>query len=127
MMEEEELINNIRDRLQPADFQDERASRIVSLMFNLIEQGKNIEPNKLINHFNDEAVAQVICESTLMPQVPAKNKEDVVNDCIQRLKNEKIKTRKHHLHEQIKTAQASKDDVGLRRLMQEFHCLIKER
>src|SRR3989338_5807860 len=127
MLEEEELINQIRERLEPADFQDERIARIVSLMFDLIEQGKNIEPNKLINELDDESISQIICESTLLPQVPAQNKENVVNDCIMRLKNERVRTKKLHLHEQIKTAEGLGDDKNLHRLMQEFHCLIKER
>ncbi len=127
MLEENELIASIRDRIEPADFQDERASRIVSIMFDLIGQGKNIEPNKLISHLNDEAVSQVICESTLLPEVPAQHKENIINDCIRRLKSERLKAKKQHLHEQIKTAQALRDEEKLHRLMQEFHCLINER
>ncbi len=127
MLEEEELISHIRDRLEPADFQDERASRIVSLLFDLIEQGKNIEPNKLINYLNDESTSQIICESTLLPEIPSQNKENVVNDCIQRLKNERLRIKKEHLHEQIKTAEGLGEEEKLNRLMQEFHCLIKER
>ncbi|MDP3731689.1 MAG: DNA primase [Candidatus Omnitrophota bacterium] len=125
MLEERELISHIRERLEPADFQDERTSRIVSLMFDLIEQGKNIEPNKLINHLDDESISQIICESTLLPQISPENKENVINDCVQRLKNERLRIKKHHLHEKIKTAQASGEEAELHRLMQEFHCLIK--
>ncbi|MDP3731708.1 MAG: hypothetical protein Q8R31_01580, partial [Candidatus Omnitrophota bacterium] len=98
-----------------------------SLMFDLIEQGKNIEPNKLINHLDDESISQIICESTLLPQISPLNKENVINDCVQRLKFERLRIKKHHLHEQIKTAQALGDEAKLHRLMQEFHCLIKER
>jgi len=127
MLEEEALINHISQRLTPADFQDERTARIVSLMFDLIEQGKNIEPNKLINYLNDEAASQVICESTLLPEIPVQNKENIINDCIRRLKNERLRIKKQHLHEQIKTAEGLGDEEGLNRLMQEFHCLIKER
>lgn len=125
MLEEEELISHIRERLEPADFQDERTSRIVSLMFNLIEQGKNIEPNRLINYLNDDSISQIICESTLLPEIPSENKENIINDCIQRLKNARLRTKKQHLHEQIKTAQTLGDEEKLHRLMQEFHCLIK--
>lgn len=127
MLEESELISRIRDRLEPADFQDEMACRIVSLMFDLIEQGKNIEPNKLINYLNDEAISRVICESTLLPEVSSQNRENIIDDCIRRLKSERLKNKKQRLHEQIKTAQALKDEEKLHRLMQEFHCLIKER
>ena len=127
MLEEDELISRIRERLEPADFQDERTARIVSLMFDLIGQGKNIEPNKLINYLDDESISQIICESTLSPQIPEQNKENIINDCIQRLKNERLKIKKQRLHEQIKTAQTLGDEEKLHRLMQEFDCLIKER
>jgi len=127
MLEEEALVSHIRERLEPADFQDERTARIVSLMFDLIEQGKNIEPNKLINYLNDESTSQIICESTLLPQISSENKENVINDCIQRLKNERLRIKKEHLHEQIKTAEGLGEEEKLNRLMQEFHCLIKER
>jgi DNA primase len=127
MLEEEALVSHIRERLEPADFQDERTARIVSLMFDLIEQGKNIEPNKLINYLNDDSTSQIICESTLLPQISSENKENVINDCIQRLKNERLRIKKEHLHEQIKTAEGLGEEEKLNRLMQEFHCLIKER
>ncbi len=96
-------------------------------MFDLIEQGKNIEPNKLINYLNDEDISRVICESALLPEVSSQNREDIIDDCIRRLKSERLKVKKQRLHEQIKTAQALKDEEKVHRLMQEFHCLIKER
>ncbi|MCM8781300.1 MAG: DNA primase, partial [Candidatus Omnitrophica bacterium] len=43
MMEEAELIDFIRQHLEPADFQSERTSKIVSIMFDLMEQGKPLE------------------------------------------------------------------------------------
>jgi len=127
MLEETALIERIRNTLTPADFQDERVSRVVSLMFDLIKQGKNIEPNNLINYLGGDVISEVICESALLPEVSAQNKENIVDDCIQRLKNERLRLKKQHLHEQITTAQAQGDQEQLHRLMQEFHCLIKER
>ena len=126
MLEETELINRIRVSLEPADFQDERTSRIVSIMFDLMEQGKNIEPNKLISHLDDEGISQFICESAFLPQVSEQNKERVVDDCIQRLKKEKLKLKKQQLHEEIKSAQDLKDEERLHRLMREFHHLTKK-
>jgi DNA primase len=127
MLEEGELIRDIRDRIEPADFQDERTSRIVSIMFNLTERGKEIEPNKLINYLNDDNIARIICESTLLPEIPQQSRDGIVDDCIARLKSSRLKARKQRLHEQIKAAQESGDEDNLHRLMQEFHCLTKER
>lgn len=91
-----------------------------------MEQGKNIEPNKLISHLDDEGISQFICESAFLPQVSEQNKERVVDDCIQRLKKEKLKLKKQQLHEEIKSAQDLKDEERLHRLMREFHHLTKK-
>lgn len=125
MLEETELINRLKDKLTPADFQDERISRIISILFDLIEQGRQIEPRKLINYLEGEDLLQLVCESAFLPYDSQENKEKIVDDCIQRLKNEQLRLKKQNLHEQIKTAQGLGDEERLRRLIQEFHHLMK--
>jgi replicative DNA helicase len=128
MLEESELIGRIKNDLEPADFQDERASRIVSAMFDLAEQGRAIEPKSLMNHLKDEDFSRIICESMFLPDnLSGLHKEKVIDDCVQRLKEQKLKLRKQHLHEQIVSAQHSGDEERLNKLMEEFHYLIKKR
>ncbi len=126
MLEETGLINRIKNHLEPADFQDERASRIVSIMFDFMEQGKGLELNTFINNVAEEDIAQLLCESAFL-EISSQNKEKVIDDCIQRLKNERLKIKRQHLHDQIKTAQTSGDEPRLHRLIQEFHHLTKKR
>ena len=126
MLEESELIHRIHECLTPADFQDERTAKIVSGMFELLEQGKSIEANTLINHVSDDETLACICESAFMPELSTEHKEKVVEDCIQRLKNERAKLLRKHLHEEIKTAQYLGDEERLHRLTEEFHRLIKK-
>jgi len=126
MLEENQLISRIRQYLEPADFQDERTSKIVSVIFDLIEQGKNIETNKLINSLQDDGVLEFICESAFLPELSLEDKDRIVDDCIRRLKGERLKAKRHRLHDQIKTAQHLGDEENLNRLMEEFHHLIKK-
>jgi DNA primase len=126
MFEEREFINRIKENLEPADFQDERASRIVSIMFDLIEQGKNIEPSNIMNYLDDESVLQVICESTFLPEVSNEHREKIIDDCIKRLKSERLRLKKQDLHDQIKMAQHLGDEEKLQRLIHEFDRLIKK-
>ncbi len=126
MLEETEFINRIRGSLEPADFQDERISRIIAAMFELLAQGKEIASNKLINYLEDEGISQLLCESAFM-EVPSENREKMVDDCVKRLKSERLRQKKYHLHEEIKTAQRRGDEPRLRQLMEEFHNLIKKR
>lgn len=127
MLEETAFINQVRKSLEPADFQDERTAKIVSIMFDLLEQKKDIAPRNLINYFNDDASSQIICESALLPKICEEEKEKVITDCIMRLKKERLRAKREQLHEEIKSAQHSGDEERLKRLVQEFHCLIKER
>ncbi len=125
MMEESSLIARIKGELEPQDFQDERTARIVSLMFNLVSEGKNVEINSLVNSLSNDAASKIVCESMFLPEVPLQDKEKVVDDCIRRMKNKKAILNRERLQQAIKTAQNSGDEVKLRSLMEEFHYLIK--
>ena len=128
MLEESQLINNIRDNLEPADFQDERASKFVSILFDLASQGKNLEPNFLMEYFQDSDISTLVCESVFAENNESKqHKEKVVSDCINRLKAEKLRLKKHYLHEQIKLAQSLGEEDKLQKLMEEFQYLAKRK
>jgi len=127
MLEESSLINRIRDTLDVKDFQDERISRIVSIMFDLVDQGKAVEPQILMNHLGDD-ISELVCESVFLPPAASEShKERVVDNCIQRMKSDRMKLERERLHEQIKAAQALGDNETLKRLTEEFHCLIKKK
>jgi len=126
MLEENCFIDQVRKDLEPADFRDETASRIASVIFDLFLQGKTVEAKTLINHMPEEVISQAICETILGEDIPCENREKLLLDCIQRIKVEKLKTRRQSLHNQIKTAQHLGDEEKLHQLMHEFHSLIKK-
>jgi DNA primase len=126
MLEEAELINHVRQHLGPEDFQDQLTARIVSTLYELSGQGKDINKGVLINHFGDEDILHVVCESAFMPEISEEQKEKVVGECIQRLKNDRIKNKRQDLHDQIIVAQRLGDNKRLDSLMREFHQLIKK-
>jgi DNA primase len=125
MLQESVFINQIKEILQPEDFQDERTSRIVSLIFELDRQGKPVQPQHLINQLCDDDVARVICELMLSPDPQEQDKARIIDDCTRRLKHERLQLRKRRLHEEIKVAQHGQDDAHLRRLIEEFQNLTK--
>ncbi|RKY30149.1 MAG: DNA primase [Candidatus Omnitrophota bacterium] len=127
MLEEAEFVEQVKKSLEPEDFQDQNLAKVASIMFDLLEQKKNISAGTIINYFNDEAITQIISESALMPELPEADKERIIVDCIQRLKKERLRIRKERLHEEIKLAQDSKDEEKLEKLMWEFHLLVKDR
>jgi len=127
MLEEASLINRIRETIDVKDFQDERISRVVSIMFDLADQGKEVAPQILMNHLGED-ISELVCESVFLPQGSSEShREKVVNDCIQRMKHQRLKSERLKLHEQIKAAQEFGDTERLSRLTEEFHSLIKKK
>jgi len=127
MLEENSLINRIRENLSPQDFRDERICRIVSVMFDLVKQGKEVKPQTLINHLEDN-ISSLICEPEFLPEgLSLEHKERMADDCLKRIKDDKKKLKRESLHEEIKAAQHAGDEVKLNSLIKEFHFLIKKR
>lgn len=126
MLEEANIINRLKDSLEPADFQDERTAKIVSIMFDLLSQGKNISPSTLINYLEPhQDLSRVISELTLLPDNLNEDKEKIADDCVRRLKKQRLKIKREHIQREIKNAQNLKDEKLLERLMHEFHHLTK--
>jgi DNA primase len=125
MLQESVFINRIKETLVPEDFQDERAARIVSLIFELDKQGKPVQPQHLINHLGDEGFTRVICELTLSPDAQEQDSERIIDDCTRRLKHERLQLEKRRLHEEIKALKPDEDDEQLRRLIEEFQNLAR--
>jgi len=126
MLEEKELIEKIMQELSPADFADMRTAKVVSVMHDLFTQGKNIEPSILMNYFSEDDASQLVCESMFMPEILGQEREKAVNDCIARIKVQRLKSQREHLHVQIKSAQSLGDEQRLNSLIKEFHNLIKK-
>lgn len=126
MIEEKELVEKIMQELLPSDFQDSRTAKIVQVMHDLVLKGKNIEPNILMNYFNEDDANQLVCETMFMPAILESEREKAINDCIARIKVQRKKSQREYLHVQIKNAQTMGDESRLNSLIQEFHNLIKK-
>lgn len=127
MLEEDAIIHELKDKLEPDDFQDERIAKIVALMFDCMAEGKAIEPSKLLTRIGDAEAMRLVCESTFLPEINDENREKIIADCIQRLKTKKITHKKHWLQGEIKAAQETGDEERLQKLLLEFDTLIKTR
>ncbi|MCM8770937.1 MAG: DNA primase [Candidatus Omnitrophica bacterium] len=127
MLEEAELIEGLRGHLEPADFQNEHIARIVSVIFDLASQGRSIKPNKLMAYFSDEKISSFIGE-LLVPDDTLRgveSRQEIIHDCIRRLKNKRLRLKREELQEEIEIAQRTKDTERLEKLIQDFHQLTR--
>ncbi|MCX5713610.1 MAG: DNA primase [Candidatus Omnitrophica bacterium] len=127
LLEENNLINQIKEDLEPGDFQDERIWRIASLMFDFVAQGKEIKASSLLNYIDDEVAYEVVCESALPEELSFIDKEKMAIDCVRRMKTHRLRNERQLLHEKITAAENSGDQENLQHLMRQFHELIKRK
>lgn len=126
MLEEQELIENLKGKITPADFRDSHLSRIVEGMFDLFCQGRKIDAKSLVNHFPDSSLSAIICELAACDGPHSPDREKALNDCVKRMKEDTRKLKQQDICEKIKLAEAQKDEHRLKELLEEFQCLSKK-
>jgi len=126
LLEEKELLEKIREKLDPNDFTDSRLSKIFTTMLDFISKGKNISLSHLISNFtDDEEISFILCELGLSEDPISSDRERIIDDCIRNLKISRLKKRQREISELIKIAQNSGDEQRLRELIEEFNFLTK--
>ena len=125
LLEENELIEHLREKILPQDFKDNRLSRIIARMFELSYEKESMEPQILLNHFSEPEVSQAICELTASEMPKITDKLKLLNDCVNKIKEKSRKSKQEDLCEQIRLAQHSKDENRIYQLLNEFQFLTK--
>jgi len=60
LLEEESFIDATRKEIQPSDFQDRKIREVISKIFDLCDQGKEVNSAILINSFEDQEMKHMI-------------------------------------------------------------------
>jgi DNA primase len=127
MLDEIHLVDQLRTKIDPSDFIEEKLRKIVGFIFNFFLEGKECKPNILMNYLDDNEAINIISELATMEIHDCPNKEKLIDDCVKRLKRDKVLYRCQELHRQIRDAQALGDHDHLNNLICEYNTLIKKR
>ena len=128
ILRESEMVNQLKLVLQPDDFQDARIARVFSIICDLISQGENIHPSRLIGYLKDQESASLVSELLAIDdELPQRDTQEVMNDCISRMKKQRLNSRCQSLQEQIKMAEKAGNHEQLNRLVAEFRDLQRLR
>ena len=126
MLEEQELIEQIKEKLAPGDFQDKNISQIITKMFDLFCSGKKINTNSLINHFTGSHLSKIILEISTCEWPAVSGTQRIIDDCVRRIKESKRKLKQQELCRQLKLAQGPGNELKLNDLLIEFQSLSRE-
>lgn len=126
ILEEQELIEQIKERLTPGDFQDKNMGQIIAKMFDLFCSGKKFDTNSLINHFTGSHLSKIISEISTSEEPAIPEVRRVMDECVRRIKESKRKLKQQELCRQLKLAQGPGSELKLNDLLIEFQSLSKE-
>lgn len=127
MLEEIHLVDELRRIIDPSDFTQEPLRKIVQFIFNFFSETHVLKPNILMNYLGDEEAIHIISELSTLEIHASSNKAEFIADCVERLKRDKILHQLKTLLSEIQSAQESKDNEALNRLILEYNVLIKQR
>ncbi len=124
MLDDPEVIPEVKGSLKLEDFADERTRRIADEIFKLYGDGKALKPTQLINRLKDENLSQVISEATSLADDITDIQKNL-DDCIRWIKVQNIKKVLLELQNLIKVAQAMGDEKRVYQLVSEYNSLLK--
>ncbi|MFH1692323.1 MAG: DNA primase [Candidatus Omnitrophota bacterium] len=127
MLEEMHLIDQLRTIIEPSDFLAEPLRKIVEFIFNFFSEGKIYKPNILMNYLGDDKAITLISELTALEIHDGANREKLIEDCVKRLKKDKINHLCEDMQKQIQTAQKIGDEKILNQLISQYSSLLKQR
>lgn len=121
MLESEEAINLVKEKLTHDDLYHPTIKKIVKKVFSLKGEGKELKIEKIMNHIRDERcsklLAKIFSEFESMPK-----HLQIVEDCIKNIELEKLNSQLASLKKKIKSASSEKK----RNLLSSYSNLCKE-
>ena len=127
MLEELHIVDKLKNMIDPSDFVEEKLRKIVKFIFDFFGQGGvECKPNILMNYIDDEEAITLISELSALEIHDCPDKEKLIEDCVKRLKRDKVHYLRQEIYKEIQTAQSSGDDEALTRLMRQLDTLNKE-
>lgn len=131
MLKESDLLYRLRENIGPYEFNDPRIADIVSEIFNLINSGQDVNISKLMNQFQSVEHVNILSQASLADDIDFSTRNNIsldkiFNDCLRKIKDERVKSRRKVIQEQIKVAQQKNDQEELRKLMTEFKDCFKD-
>lgn len=127
MLEEMHLVDRLRTIIDPSDFMEEKLKKIVKFIFDFFGQGKSCKPNMLMNHLGDDEAIAIVAELAALEIHDCPDKEQLIEDCVKRLKRDKILYQCQKLAGEIKEAQTTGQNDRLNNLLTEYNILLKQR
>ncbi len=123
MFEDARLIKQVKKVMQQDEFSDPVVQKIIKHLFDTNED--ELKPTTILNRIDDQRVKSFVC-NLAVSDLGVKDKRKSFEDCIRKIKKNKIQTRLNVLQGKIHCAQQYDDEEKIRELLKEYGGLKKE-
>lgn len=124
MIEDSNVVDAVKDNLQPFDFKNPDVRHLVETLFTLNTDGNSMDVTRLINCMEDKVSPHVI-SFIVNEDIEIRDKERNVADCIKTIKREQKEDRLKDIQNRLVVAQKKGYEDEARDLLKEFNRLIK--
>jgi DNA primase len=120
ILEDEKVLKWVKKQLNPEDFSHPDYRHILKVVLEL----DSSEPQKVMSRLQDEKFNRIIAQLLVKP-VPYIEREKAIQDCIEKIKKQRIKRRRAEIQRQIQEKESKGDMEAVRVLLREYQGLIK--
>ncbi|HLF18569.1 MAG TPA: DNA primase [Candidatus Omnitrophota bacterium] len=126
LLEDQRFIPLTKEVMELADFQDKKIREVISKIFELFEEGKEISSVRLMNSFEDESIVRLISRLLAEEEKVLGDLDRMHRDIIVRIKEDRRKRFRQELLQQIREAEQNGDQKRLEELKTEFNQFTKK-
>ena len=126
MVEDNNLISFVREKLDCNEFCNKSTQKIVEFIFRFYEENKAVNYTTLINHLNIEGIENILSEIAAT-DFTFDDKKKNLKDCVSWIKRNNLKHSLNELHNKIKEAQSVGEHNKVTELTAQYNRLIRER
>ena len=126
LLDEESFIEATMREISPSDFQDKKIREVISKIFDLFDQGKEVNGANLINSFEDQDMQHMISQIMAKENIFSGDKKKIHNDYINRMKKDRVKMQMKELQGQISEAERQGRQSELDVLLKKYNQLMRE-
>ncbi|OGX24887.1 MAG: DNA primase [Omnitrophica WOR_2 bacterium RIFCSPHIGHO2_02_FULL_48_11] len=127
MLEDENFVSLTKEEIPLSDFRDASIRTIISEIYKLFEDGKEINPLNLMNCFDDQHVRSIIAGLTVHEEVGVVDKNKVYRDCVDRMIQDRRKSQRQELLIKIRSAEVTGNHAVLEQLKEQYNQLVKNK
>ena len=124
ILEDPEVLRIVDENLEINKFKQASIKQIINKVKSIYNEGKGVVPSKLIAYFDDEEVKNIISEAVSIRDTLL-DRQKVLTDCINRIKQDDFKEELDRLRTEIRFAQDSNDTNKINDLISKYNKLLK--